>query len=158
MKGYIYVLTNPAMPGLVKIGRSIHGGVKRAAQLDCTSVPLPFEVAFEILVDDVEQAEKLAHESLAKYRINPSREFFNVSEDLAIEQITALFVHSLGYSLVDTYDTYLLQLFAKASSDFKVSPHELIESLLNLHPDVIVDAIQNTRQESCANDEIACYG
>ena len=75
------------MPGFVKIGRSIHGGKKRAKDLYQTGVPTPFNLEFEILVEYPSEVEALAHESLAKFRVNGSREFFKVSVAEAREVI-----------------------------------------------------------------------
>ena len=42
----VYVLTNPAMPGLVKIGRTAgEDAGARIAQLYTTGVPVPFTLA-----------------------------------------------------------------------------------------------------------------
>lgn len=80
MEGYVYVLTNPAMPDLVKVGRSKHAAGARAKQLynGDTGVPLPFEVHFECFFKDCVEGEALVHEELQEHRINPNREFFKV--------------------------------------------------------------------------------
>ena len=44
--GLIYVLTNEAMPGLVKIGITGSDPNSRADQLYTTGVPVPFTVEF----------------------------------------------------------------------------------------------------------------
>ena len=43
--GIVYVLTNPAMPGIVKIGRTQSDLGSRLSQLYSTGVPVPFECA-----------------------------------------------------------------------------------------------------------------
>ncbi len=49
----VYVLTNPAMSGLVKIGKTSKDDVQaRMSQLHTTGVPLPFECRFAIEVED----------------------------------------------------------------------------------------------------------
>ena len=51
MPNIVYALTNPAMPGIVKIGMTDRDDVKRRmSDLYTTGVPLPFEcaVAWEI--------------------------------------------------------------------------------------------------------------
>lgn len=78
MSGYVYVLSNSSMPGLLKIGRSIHGGQSRARNMYQTGVPAPFVLEFEMLVDCPEIIEALAHEALQDHRVNESREFFSV--------------------------------------------------------------------------------
>lgn len=78
--GIVYVLTNPAMPGLIKIGHSTHLNVeKRAAELSAnTGVPLPFEGDFSVPVEYPRQREADIHTRLAQYRVSPDREFFRI--------------------------------------------------------------------------------
>lgn len=45
MPEIVYVLTNEAMPGLVKIGRTNNELAARIRALYSTSVPLPFELS-----------------------------------------------------------------------------------------------------------------
>lgn len=53
-KGYVYILSNPSMPGILKIGRSINGGKGRADALykNDTGVASPFALEFEMIFDD----------------------------------------------------------------------------------------------------------
>jgi len=85
--GYVYVLSNPSMPGLVKIGRSIHGGLKRAKEMYQTGVAAPFKLEFEMFVDDFESFEESVHKALEPFRLNPHREFFRASVDRARDMI-----------------------------------------------------------------------
>lgn len=86
--GHIYVLSNPAMPGLLKIGYTEGTAEIRATELSApTAVPLPFEVAFEYLVEDPKQFERLVHQRLEKYRISSNREFFRVELNTVQEVI-----------------------------------------------------------------------
>jgi hypothetical protein len=44
-RGYIYVLSNPSMPGIVKVGRTFREPRARAAELSAsTGVPTPFKI------------------------------------------------------------------------------------------------------------------
>lgn len=77
--GKIYILTNPSMPGLVKVGKTINESSARAAQLSSTTgVPNKFEVYKEYEVSDCEEAERFVHSILERVfgRPNASREFF----------------------------------------------------------------------------------
>lgn len=76
--GYVYVLSNASMPGLLKIGRSIHGGKSRAQAMYQTGVPSPFVLEFEMLVDCAVTIEASVHEKLSRQRLSSSREFFAV--------------------------------------------------------------------------------
>jgi hypothetical protein len=81
----VYVLTNPAMPGLVKIGwtSQVDANV-RIAQLYSTGVPVPFTLEFACKVVNAEEVEEALHIAFAPNRINPKREFFKINPEQAI--------------------------------------------------------------------------
>jgi hypothetical protein len=93
--GYVYVLSNPAMPGFVKVGRSIHGGRSRGRTLYQTGVPAPYVLEFEIYTKHHEWLEAQAHKSLRFSRVNPDREFFKCPLSEAIEEIIAIYSERL---------------------------------------------------------------
>jgi hypothetical protein len=77
--GIVYVLTNAAMPGLVKIGMTDDQDANsRIGQLYTTGVPLPFEVQYACRVDNPLEVEDALHVAFAPQRINPKREFFRI--------------------------------------------------------------------------------
>ena len=84
MSGWIYVMSNPAMPGLIKIGMSSKEPKQyRVKELsEATGVPSPFEVEYQALVGDEEQAEKQLHLEFSSYRYR--KEFF---KDLDIAKV-----------------------------------------------------------------------
>ena len=87
-RGYIYVFSNSAMPGLLKIGKSERNPADfRAIELYTTGVPAPFRLEYHMRVNDYHAAEKRAHAQLSEKRPNPAREFFKV--DVA-EAVTCL--------------------------------------------------------------------
>lgn len=102
-KGYIYILSNPAMPGLLKIGKSTRGGGERAEELfRCSSgVPMPFRVEFEIMSRDIDADERWIHDQLQRFRVNQSREFFRVEIDVAIAEVVAAATHEFDVYVVD---------------------------------------------------------
>ncbi|BCT69489.1 GIY-YIG nuclease family protein [Nitrosospira sp. NRS527] len=78
--GYLYVLANSAMPGLVKVGKTTRTPSERAAELSgVTGLPSPFIVVYEQLFQDCNAAESFVHTHLAQngFRISDNREFFN---------------------------------------------------------------------------------
>lgn len=84
-EGIVYILTNPAMPGLVKIGKTARGSVEaRLSELYSTGVPVPFECAYAAKVTNQTVVEKAFHQAFAPYRINAKREFFEIEADQAI--------------------------------------------------------------------------
>lgn len=84
-EGIVYILTNPAMPGLVKIGMTTRLEVEiRMSELYSTGVPVPFQCSFAGRVVDVKKVEKAFHKAFGPYRINPNREFFEIEDEQAI--------------------------------------------------------------------------
>jgi T5orf172 domain len=86
-QGYLYVLSNPSIPGLLKIGRTDREPDLRARELRTTGVPQPFVLEHYVLVKDSFSAEKQAHSLLQTKgaRMSPDREFFSVDLRQAIE-------------------------------------------------------------------------
>ncbi|HEF5152602.1 T5orf172 domain protein [Burkholderia multivorans] len=82
--GYVYILINPSMPGLIKIGRTLRDARTRARELSSTSVPTPFQVAFELFAEQHEALESKAHRALTDFRVDAAREFFRYPLDKAI--------------------------------------------------------------------------
>lgn len=91
MSGIVYLLTNPAMPGIVKIGKTTNEDPQvRFNQLYTTGVPVPFECALAVKVRDENKAETALHVAFGPYRINPRREFFEIETDQAIAILSLL--------------------------------------------------------------------
>ncbi|WP_267383093.1 MULTISPECIES: GIY-YIG nuclease family protein [unclassified Sphingomonas] len=89
--GIVYVLTNDAMPNMIKIGRTSGEGVeRRVAELSrATGVPLPFKVAVARTVHDAAAVERALHVAFGPDRVNPSREFFGIEPYRALAIINA---------------------------------------------------------------------
>jgi hypothetical protein len=89
--GIVYVLTNPAMPGLVKIGKTFRGSTEaRMVELYSSGVPVPFNCLYAARVADAESVENALHIAFGPYRINPRREFFEIDPDQAIAVLRLL--------------------------------------------------------------------
>ncbi len=87
MSSIVYVLSNEAMPGLLKIGKTTDMP-RRMGKLYSTGVPLPFDCEFAVAVPD-DQATKIEtalHLAFEPHRVNPRREFFR----MRLEQAEAL--------------------------------------------------------------------
>lgn len=86
MPNIVYVLTNTAMPGLVKIGMTDGSDVQtRMNSLYSTGVPFPFEcaIAWEIEGRDAGVIETALHTAFGPNRVNSSREFFEIDPEQA---------------------------------------------------------------------------
>jgi serine/threonine-protein kinase HipA len=85
--GWLYILSNPAMPGMVKVGMSTVSSARRAKEIDTSGVPLPFDIAFEIPVRDVRFYERLAHAELESLRVRAEREWFRCPPEYAVSAV-----------------------------------------------------------------------
>jgi ribosomal protein S27E len=90
VKGYIYVLSNPKMPGLVKIGCTTRRVEERLRELsEASGVPVPFtlEASFESAAPEEHEAE--IHRRLAAQRVE-GREFFEIETTAAVQMAQAV--------------------------------------------------------------------
>ncbi len=66
--GIVYLLTNPVMPGLVKIGMTAQEDIdKRMKELYTTGVPVPFEYKFARKVKKSISSQLLIGFSMSDY-------------------------------------------------------------------------------------------
>lgn len=98
--GWVYILTNPAMPGLIKIGLTTRNPSARAAELGgSTGVPAAFAVAWCRAVSDCEAVEATVHRMMGDKRVSGRREFFRCDVATARQVIEAAAGAQLGRSL-----------------------------------------------------------
>ena len=81
--GTVYIISNPAMPGLVKIGKTINLEA-RLQSLYSSGVPMPFRCIYAKEVDNYSEVERKLHKGLNSHRENSNREFFRIPEDEVI--------------------------------------------------------------------------
>lgn len=85
----VYVLTNEAMPGLIKIGLTADTVEARLTALSSpTGVPIAFECYFAAEVADAARVEKTLHMLFAESRVNPRREFFRLDPEKVVLAIS----------------------------------------------------------------------
>jgi len=71
------------MPDMVKIGITSTTVEERMKSLQTTGVPLPFTCYYAAEVEDAGKIERVLHAGYADSRVNPNREFFNISPEAA---------------------------------------------------------------------------
>ncbi len=102
----VYVLTNPAMPGIVKIGKTTQFEVEeRMKQLYSTGVPVPFNCAFACKVKDATEVEKALHLAFGMTRINPNREFFKLEPERVVAVLQLLKVDDITQEFEQTIES-----------------------------------------------------
>lgn len=90
MKGWIYIVSNRAMPGILKIGYSTKDPKLRAEELNHTGSPHPYIVEYEMLIEEPYQIEQKIHRILSDNK--EGKEWFRCSVNetiLAIKEIAA---------------------------------------------------------------------
>ena len=88
---WVYVLSNPTMPSLVKIGYTKNHPEERAKQISAaTGVALPYKVEWAYRCFNGEKVEREVHHKLKSKRANNSKEFFWVDLEEAKEVINLI--------------------------------------------------------------------
>lgn len=96
MRGYVYIVSNPSIPGLLKIGYTMDAPEQRVRQLGTTGVPLPFVLEACFLIAEPERLERALHAELAAYRPTKNREFFQLSLAQVLEVAMPLVIEAAG--------------------------------------------------------------
>jgi hypothetical protein len=96
MGGFVYVMTNKCMPGMVKIGFTTRMPTSRADELFTSGVPCPFEVYSAVWFDDPKLVEAGIHDYFEVCRVHENREFFRVFPEVATRQIAQFLVAQHG--------------------------------------------------------------
>ncbi|MFX1689711.1 GIY-YIG nuclease family protein [Paraburkholderia sp. A2RI-6] len=89
MQGYVYIISNKAMPDLLKVGFTTRSPEERAAELSGTALPYPAVVEYSALVEHADAVEREAHRRLASLRVSQNREWFRCSRTKAIDTVKA---------------------------------------------------------------------
>jgi len=142
--GFVYVLSNPAMPGIVKVGKTSRDVPVRVAELFQAGVPVPFDVVGSVYSPDCHVLERRCHAGLGRYRVDAGREFFRCSSEKAMcivndehrlhieEMIDAYLPDHTPVPHDDFIDTSSLRILAE---EFEVSFGQLCDLLDELAPE-----------------------
>lgn len=90
--GWLYVITSPSLPGLVKLGCTRRlVPMMRVKELSSSSLPEPFKAHCFVFSDDCFELENNIHKYFDKERVNPDREFFRIEPKEAIDVLKEIF-------------------------------------------------------------------
>lgn len=143
--GYVYVFTNPAMPGQVKIGQTQRRPEQRGVELSsATGVPAAFVLFYSRSFEDCALAERLVHSVLAEqgFRTAKNREFFSIAPEAAQELIDKVAL-SLDNSVArETFSSAFLNEAKEILAKSKPLVSQLEEALTLLeHSSALGDAV-----------------
>ena len=84
--GWLYVISSPSLPGLVKLGctRRLNPTL-RVRELSSSSLPETYHAHCFVFSDDCFELENNIHKYFDKERVNPDREFFRIEPKEAID-------------------------------------------------------------------------
>lgn len=138
-KGYVYILKNASMPGLLKIGKTTRSVQQRASELWQTGVPTPFEVVEEAFSPDCSELERIMHDAFAGQRVSASREFFAVDERKVVRALSG----NLREQIANLIDEFLPD-HRVVEADMLVSEWEILDKAhrLDAHPFEIASAME----------------
>lgn len=76
--GFIYILSNPSMPGIYKVGLTTNSVRQRIQELNSTGVPKSFKLVkkYEVREGKLLSVERLAHRKLRTKELHHGKEFF----------------------------------------------------------------------------------
>lgn len=89
--GYVYILTNPSLKGMVKIGKTRRPVNTRSKELYNTAIPTEFVEFASLKTSKYAQVEELVHRILTKLtrkRVSEKREFYKIKPQEALEILT----------------------------------------------------------------------
>jgi T5orf172 domain len=130
--GFVYVLSNLAMPGMVKVGQTKFLAEDRAQKLRSTGVPLHFTVEHRLLTSHPEAVERAAHKILGSTRVSGEREFFAADVQVAVDAVRQAALDQAGIGSWQTREPVQLRhgdriaLTLRAGQMFAVLPYRTI--------------------------------
>lgn len=143
-RGFVYILSNPFMPDVVKIGKTTRSVEQRANELFQTGLPAPFTVENYFYSPDCDELEAVSHRALSKFRVSDAREFFKISPTDAFGYIDAL------------HQFQVKEWLQEFMPDHNVSHHEMVvgapeilklSEAVGAHPFEIVSAIETLTED-----------
>jgi T5orf172 domain len=151
MPEFIYILTNEAMPGLIKIGKTSNSVAQRIRELDGSGIPLPFQCFYAARVENALFVETRLHKAFGDFCVRANREFFRLDpfraqsalELAALEDVTprgdVVETIAVWYALSTVSASMNATLATMDSSIFADSMP--LEQFLEQRPD-LVEAVQ----------------
>lgn len=142
--GIVYILSNPSMPNMVKIGMTMRNDITyRMRELYGTGVPTPFvcEYACTVNKNRCSELESALHNAFAPYRVCQGREFFRINPTQAIS-ILKLFDNKSADVTDEVSDDIAASLSASELCSPSIEEHTL--PFNNIQPTLSQEELQIT--------------
>ena len=149
MPEIVYVLTNEAMPGLVKIGRTNSELAQRIRQLFQTGVPLPFELFYACEVNDGTFVEAQLHDAFGDHRVSRNREFFRIAPERIQAALSLSSLKVVRLSDEEAFET------PEDKADVVAAKHRVrfLLSMIGLKPGTVLQLAKDSKFSCTTVDE-----
>jgi integrase len=120
-KEYVYIISNPSYKdNYLKIGYTTNEPIHRISRLNQPSgIPTPFKIEFIIITENGYITEQEIHYHLNSYRVNKSREFFEIEINLLKKILEEKMNINLNNNDNDYFMSYNLLNIKKKNIDIK---------------------------------------
>ena len=117
--GYVYAMSNKSMPGILKIGMTDRSIEERLKEANGTFTLIPFVVEMSKYVSKCKEKEKCIHQILQSKRVNPKKEFFQVT----LEEIKPIFDLMDSVEIIETKENSEIIEINTKLQEFEVEPY-----------------------------------
>lgn len=147
----VYVLTNEAMPGYIKVGVTERAIEMRMRDLYTSGVPVPFECFRASIVPKSKNVEKRIHSAFRDVRVNTNREFFEIAPERVVDILEMVEVENLtpDMDIVETpEDVVAMRKLEKRAERFSFTMVDIPEGALLTHvkdPEITCTVLDNSK-------------
>ena len=130
-KGFIYILSNPSMTNLYKVGLTTNSVRQRIQELNSTGVPRSFrlEKKYEIGEDKLLSVERLTHKKLTAKGLHHGKEFFHGPIHLIEAEVEDSIFEIAGETATELVG---LALQRKIANDKKIQDEREFEKIVQV--------------------------
>jgi hypothetical protein len=119
MTEIVYVLSNPAMPSLTRIGTLNGDGPSGLMdEIYTENLPLPYECVYACTANDAAAAERAIREKFAAQKIGPHGEFFEIESGRVVEALRFYGLEDVTADFRAGFDSALTDGEKDARADF----------------------------------------
>ena len=150
--GIAYLLKNEAMPGLVKIRKTIRSDTQlRVDEFYNSSVPVPFECVLAMLVDYPSSVELALHTAFGPQRVNLKREFFKIDAEQALAILRIIGSEDVTPAVNEINNT-ISEMERATSEELRRRRPNLNFSEMGIAPGCVFDSVNGEETATVVDD------
>jgi hypothetical protein len=146
MHGFIYIVSNPAFNGLLKVGKTSKDPEIRLVELSMhEGIPAKMALEYFAFVEGNPLTyESIAHQLLTKYHYN--KEWFKVDVAIAINQVRVACGQALKYEKILTRENIILsdeEMFKDPYNKYLIKDKDVFNSIIDSYESEIVSSAKS---------------